>query len=103
MNTRKENNYVISLKARSDIKSIAKYTIKEFGVSQSLKYANGLKLTFAALAHNPELGRYYVAVKNQMLLRYRYKSHVVFYYIDTQEIFIVRVLGGNMDFPKHLK
>ncbi|MFS4494572.1 type II toxin-antitoxin system RelE/ParE family toxin [Maribacter sp. 2308TA10-17] len=98
-----ENKYIISIKAKNDIKSIAKYTIKEFGKSQSLKYANGLKLILGELANNPELGRRYVAVKNQMLLRYRFKSHVVFYYIISDGIFIVRVFGGKMDFPKHLK
>lgn len=98
-----ENNYVISVKARSDIKSIAKYTIKEFGENQSLKYAHGLKEVLRELANNPELGRRYVAVKNQMLLRHRYKSHVIFYFINQKEIFIVRILGGMMDFPKHLK
>jgi|SRR5680860_548170 len=98
-----KTSYVISAKAKSDIKSIAKYTIKEFGERQSLKYAHGLKQALGELADNPELGRRYVAIKNQMLLRYRYKSHVIFYYIDQKEIFIVRVLGGMMDFPKHLK
>lgn len=98
-----KNSYVISVKAKSDIKSIAKYTIKEFGERQSLKYAKGLKKVLGELANNPELGRRYVAVKNQMLLRYRYKSHVIFYFIEHKGIFIVRVLGGMMDFPKHLK
>ncbi|MFD0798478.1 type II toxin-antitoxin system RelE/ParE family toxin [Maribacter chungangensis] len=98
-----KNRYVISVMARSDIKSIAKYTIKKFGESQSLKYAKGLKEILGELANNPDLGRRYVAIKNQMLLRYRYKSHVIFYYIDSNGIFIVRVLGGKMDFPKHLK
>lgn len=99
-----KNSYcVISVKAKSDIKSIAKYTIKEFGENQSLKYAFGLKEILKELVNNPELGKRYVAVKNQMLLRYRYKSHVVFYYIDHKGIFIVRVLGGKMDFPNHLK
>lgn len=95
-------NYVISVKAKGDIKSIAKYTIKEFGENQSLKYAHGLKEVLGELANNPELGRRYVAVKNQMLLRYRYKSHIIFYYIDTKGIFIVRILGGKMNFPMHL-
>lgn len=98
-----ENSYILSVKAKSDIKSIAKYTIKEFGTSQSLKYAKGLKDILGELSNNPDMGRRYVAVKNQMLLRYRYKSHVVFYYIDAKFIFIVRVLGGKMDFPEHLK
>lgn len=98
-----KTSYVISVKAKSDIKSIAKYTIKELGERQSLKYAQGLKKALGELADNPELGRRYVAVKNKMLLRYRYKSHVVFYYIESKGIFIVRILGGKMDFPKHLK
>lgn len=98
-----KTNYVISDRAKDDIKTIARYTIKEFGVSQSMKYAKGLKETLGELANNPDLGRRYVAVKNQMLLRYRYRSHIVFYYINGKEIFIVRVLGGKMDFAKHLK
>lgn len=98
-----ENSYILSVKASRDIKSIAKYTIKEFGKSQSLKYAKGLKDVLGELSNNPDMGRRYVAIKNQMLLRYRYKSHVVFYYIDAKYIFIVRILSGKMDFPKHLK
>ena len=98
-----ESSYVISSKAKGEIKSIAKYTIREFGERQSLKYAHGLKEILAELSNNPELGRRYVAVRNQMLLRYRYKSHVIFYYIDQKGIFVVRILGGMMDFPKHLK
>ena len=98
-----KSNYIISIKAKGDIKSIAKYTIKEFGEKQSLKYAIGLKNVLEELASNPNLGRRYVAVKDQMLLRYRYKSHIIFYYINQKEFFIVRVLGGVMDFPKHLK
>lgn len=97
------NKYVISVKAKSDIKSIAKYTIEKFGEDQSLKYAQGLKTILADLGDNPNLGKRYVAIKDKMLLRYRYKAHVVFYYKTPSEIFIVRVLGGMMDFPKHLK
>jgi len=98
-----ESSYVISSRAIGDIKSIAKYTIREFGERQSLKYAHGLKEVLTELSNNPELGRRYVAVRNKMLLRYRYKSLVIFYYIDPKGIFIVRIPGGMMDFTKHLK
>ncbi|WP_421824553.1 type II toxin-antitoxin system RelE/ParE family toxin [Flagellimonas oceanensis] len=98
-----KNKYVISAKARSDLKAIAKYTIEKFGEGQSLKYAQGFKTILADLASNPELGRRYVAVKDKMLSRYRFKAHVIFYYVENGKIFIVRVLGGRMDFPKHLK
>jgi len=97
------NKYVLSATARTDMKAIAKYTIEKLGETQSLKYAEGLKKILANLAENPKLGRSYVAVKNKMLFRFRYKAHVIFYYETPNEIFIVRVLGGKMDFPKHLK
>ena len=103
MSSMPANSYIISAKAKADIKSIAKYIIKKFGKGQSLKYAEGLKITLQELAQNPELGKRYVAVKNRMLLRYRYKSHVIFYHMDDNGIFIVRVLGGKMHFAKHLK
>ncbi|WP_169630365.1 type II toxin-antitoxin system RelE/ParE family toxin [Flavobacterium sp. ASW18X] len=96
------NKYIISAKARADFKAIAKFTVLKFGEQQSLKYAAGLKSVLAELAENPELGRRYVAIKDKMLLRYRYKAHVIYYYLMENEIFIVRVLGGRMDFPKHL-
>ena len=68
MSTMPENRYIISAKARADMKSIAKYTIEKFGEGQSLKYAQGLKITLQELAQNPEMGKRYVAVKNLMLL-----------------------------------
>lgn len=98
-----QNKFVISAKAKADLKAIAKYTIEKFGEGQSLKYAHGLKTILADLGDNPELGKRYVAVKDKMLSRYRYKAHVIFYYVENGKIFIVRVLGGRMDFPKHLK
>ena len=96
------NKYVISARAKADIKAIARYTLENFGKNQSLKYAQGLKELLEELAQNPDLGSRYIAVKDQMVLRYRYKSHVIFYFIHNEKIFIVRVLGGMMDFSKHL-
>ena len=98
-----KNRYVISAKAKHDLKQIAKYTIENFGETQSLRYAKGLRKVLEELSENPQLGKNYVAIKNKMLLRYRFKSHVIFYYKSENDIFIVRVLGGRMDFPRYLK
>lgn len=97
------NKYIISVRAKKDIKSIAKYTVENFGEAQALKYAKGLKEVIEELSDNPELGRRYVPIKNHILFRHRFKSHVIFYYNNEVGIFIVRVLGGRMDFHKHLK
>ena len=98
-----KNEYVISGLAKEDIKRIASFTIENFGLRQSLKYAHDLKGTLSALAENPGLGKSYVAVKDKMLFRYRYRAHVIFYHKTESGIFIVRVLGGRMDFQKHLR
>ena len=96
------NKYVNSVKASDDIKAIAKYTIDKFGESQSLKYAQGFKNILNELGDNPELGRRYLAIKDKMVFRYRYMAHVIFYYKIQDQIFIVRVLGGKMDYKRHL-
>ncbi|MEL7270340.1 MAG: type II toxin-antitoxin system RelE/ParE family toxin [Bacteroidota bacterium] len=98
-----KNRYVISATAKQDLKQIAKYTIENFGGTQSLRYAQGLRKVLEELAENPQLGKNYVAVKDRMLLRYRFTSHVIFYYKSENGIFIVRVLGGRMDFSRYLK
>jgi toxin ParE1/3/4 len=103
MNTMPVSKYIISVRAKKDIKSIAKYTVENFGEPQALKYAKGLKKVMEELADNPELGKRYVPIKNQMLFKHKFKSHVIFYHKNDLGIFIVRVLGGRMDFPKHLK
>lgn len=86
--------------ARADFKAIAKYTVEKFGEGQSLKYAEDLKSVLTDLGDNPELGRRYVAVKDKMLFRYRYKAHVIFYYKTVNEIFIVRCFGRQNGFSK---
>ncbi|WP_423999116.1 type II toxin-antitoxin system RelE/ParE family toxin [Maribacter sp. IgM3_T14_3] len=68
-----DNSCILSVKAKSDIKFFAKFTIREFCTTQSSKYAKGLKDILEELSNNSDMGRRYVAVKNQMLLRYRYK------------------------------
>ena len=86
--------------ARADLKAIAKFTIEKFGEEQSLRYAQGFRTILADLADNPELGRRYVAVKDKMFSRYRFKAHVIFYYVENGKIFIVRVLSRSNGFPK---
>ncbi|MEM6515251.1 MAG: type II toxin-antitoxin system RelE/ParE family toxin [Bacteroidota bacterium] len=56
------NNYVLNVAAKRYIKSIAIYTIENFGVSQSLKYAEALKSELEKIAINPEFGRRYVLI-----------------------------------------
>jgi toxin ParE1/3/4 len=96
------NKVILSVKASKDVKSILLYTLREFGERQSRLYFEGLTEVLEKLAFNPKLGKPFIAVKNQAILRYRYQSHVIFYCVRTNGIFIVRILGGQMDFTRHL-
>jgi toxin ParE1/3/4 len=96
------NKIVLSVKASKDVKSILLYTLQEFGERQSRLYFEGLTEVFEKIAFDPKLGRLFSVVKNQPILRYRYQSHVLFYVVRKGGIFIVRILGGQMDFTRHL-
>lgn len=100
---RQKTNYVLSVRAKEDIKGIAEFTIEKFGIDQSIKYAEGMKNILDKISLNPDLGRRYIPTKRKMLFRYRYKAHMIFYYPTKQGIFVVRVLGGKMDFLRHIR
>lgn len=100
---KRENKYILSVRAEQDIGNIARFTIEKFGVDQSLKYSEELKKTITKLSANPDIGRAYIPTKRKMLLRYKFKTHMIFYYPTPDGIFVVRVLGGRMNFRKHIK
>ncbi len=96
------SKFQLSQTAESDIALIADYTIYKFGIGQARKYRDGLLHTFAQLPENPSLGRIFKLHGPKLLKRNRYRSHVVFYAEIDTGILIVRILGGMMDFERHL-
>lgn len=94
------NSYKLSRLASADLEEIAEYTIESFGIEQARRYRDGLKICFDQLANNPALGK-----RSEQLMRglrrFEHQSHVVFYIIEPEEIFIVRVLHSSMDVPRH--
>jgi len=93
---------ILSKSAQSDIVAIADYTIKNFGIKQARKYRDSLISCFEDLSNRPERGRLYLHKDDTLVLRYRHKSHVVFYKRTNTGILIIRVLGERMDFIRHL-
>lgn len=94
--------YILSKGAQKDIVGIADYTIENFGIKQARKYRDGLISCFEDLSKSPERGRLYLHKDDTLLMRYRHKSHIVFYKRTNQGILIIRVLGERMDFIRHL-
>ncbi len=99
---KEQNNYTLSVRASIDLRGIADFTIKKFGIKQSEIYKDSLTTILNKLGKHPEIGREYIAIKNSMISRYRFKAHIIFFYPLEEKIFVVRILGNNMNFVKHL-
>ena len=48
--------YRLTRQAKSDIKTIYRYTVENFGGGQAQKYLDGLEYSFDMLADNPKMG-----------------------------------------------
>ena len=84
-----------------DLGAIHEYTIANFGLSQAQRYLNGMHERFEDLARQPMLGR----AASQLapnLRRYEYRSHIVFYVSEHENVLIVRVLHQSMDVRRHV-
>jgi toxin ParE1/3/4 len=86
----------ISARAAMDIRDIARFTIRTFGVNQARRYRDDLQRCFESLADNPMLGRSAEALAAK-LRRFELRSHVVFYRPDEGGILVVRVLHASTD------
>ncbi|MBY5958653.1 type II toxin-antitoxin system RelE/ParE family toxin [Membranicola marinus] len=64
---KRENKYILSVRAKQDIGHIARCTIEKFGVDQSLMYSEELIKTITKLSANPDIGRAYIPTRRKML------------------------------------
>ena len=83
--------------ALDDLTAIWDYTLSQWSEHQAEKYYNLIMASCMDLAHNPQLGKSYTVVL-QNILGYKCGEHIIFYQeIEKNEIEIVRVLHGMMD------
>lgn len=84
--------YRLSRLAEDDLAGIAEYGDEHFGIVQSDRYREQLKLRFTLIAEQPYL---YQAI-NDIREGYRrsvFGGHSIYYRIDEQGVEIMRVLG----------
>ncbi len=93
--------YRLSNESENDIAGIYEYGIEKFGILQAQEYLIGLHNLFQTLTENPYLGRD-ASEFSPSLIRFNYKSHMVFYLKSDSDISIVRVLHQSMDYPQYL-
>lgn len=92
---------VIAHGARRDLKSIARYTEKEWGAARKTRYLAAIRECFAELLRHPALG----ASREDIDPAYRslpVGRHAIFYRVAGDDIIILRVLHQRMDVRLHL-
>jgi toxin ParE1/3/4 len=93
-------SYRLSAEAADDIENIGEFGIATFGLAQALKYLLALEARFDLLGQFPRLGLPTYDLRPG-LYRYPYASHTIFYTIEPDHVFIVRVLYAGADFKRH--
>ena len=84
-------------RALDDLIEIWDYTVEQWSENQAQTYYNLIMASCMDLANNPQLGRSYNII-SQNLLGYKCGEHIIFYQETVKnEIEIARVLHGMMD------
>lgn len=95
--------FYLSNKAVDDLSNIWEYTCDEWSEKQADIYYNSLLKTCKELAENPNLGKQYLEIGNN-ILGYLANKHIIFYQtISKKEIVIVRILHGSMDLKSRME
>jgi toxin ParE1/3/4 len=93
--------FQLTNKAYEDLKGIAKYTQATWGVEQRKEYLSRLDQSFHLIAENIGIGMNCDYIR-EGYHRYPVGKHVVFYKIEEETVFIVRVLHQSMDVERQL-
>ena len=89
-------------RALDDLIEIWDYTVEQWSENQAQTYYNLIMASCMDLANNPQLGKSYNII-SQNLLGYKCGEHIIFYQeIVKNEIEIARVLHGMMDLKNKL-
>ncbi len=94
-------SYRLSEIAGLDINDLYVDGVLKYGLRQADLYYNGLIERFEFLADNPDIGTNSDELAPNVQ-RFPYGRHVVFFISVDTETLIVRVLGEEMDFERHL-
>ena len=94
--------FFLTQRAKADLKSIASYTQKKWGIKQRNTYLTQIDTAFHVLSDNPIKGFNYDYIR-QGYFKYRVGKHLIFYRIVNLDIEIVRILHERMDIEQRLR
>jgi len=93
---------VIAPVAKTDLKDIYQYGLRQWGQTQSERYLENIKEQFWTLTEQPLIG----VDRSDLLSGARslvIESHTLFYRVTPDTLEIIRVLHGRQDPQRHLK
>jgi len=91
----------LSKDAEQDLVDIYVYSFQQFGEAQAESYHQGLVDHFDSLARNPNMGRDFSFVKEN-IRRSNCASHAVYYHVTGLDVLVLRVLHQSRDPARHL-
>ena len=94
--------YKLTNKAVEDLSRIWDYTFEVWSEQQADKYYDGLISNCQEIAENPELGKKYDGISEQ-LLGMKANRHIIFYRtLNENYVEITRILHERMDLKKRI-
>jgi len=91
------STFTLTRRAKTDLKSIAKFTEKRWGREQRYIYIKQFDDTFHVLSDTPEIGNNCDYIKENYQ-KFPQGSHIIFYRkTSLKNIQIIRILHKNMD------
>jgi toxin ParE1/3/4 len=94
-------DYTLSNKAVADLENIYLYSRKTFGEAKADAYFSSLSDCLDILTENPRLGHRAAHILPGLFC-HQHAHHLVFYLIEPNGIFIVRLLHRAMEPARHL-
>jgi toxin ParE1/3/4 len=94
--------YKLSAAAAKDIELLLDQSVVQFGIQRTQIYFESLEHCLELLGENPQLGSAADDIR-ESYRRFPHESHVIFYSVRQDEVFIVRILHKHMDALRHLQ
>ncbi len=93
--------YKLSNKSVEDFELIYEYTYLNFGEKKADTYTDDIEKCLLLLSHSPQIGRSLDKIKKG-IYRHDHENHAIFYQIENNFIFIIRILHQQMNPMLHL-
>ncbi|WP_111638045.1 type II toxin-antitoxin system RelE/ParE family toxin [Marinomonas shanghaiensis] len=87
--------YYLTPDAKSDLVGIHRFTLANWGITQSKQYLFGIRQTIRLLAESPSLGKSRPEIRENVF-SFPYGSHVIYYVEGKNQVVVFAVLHKSM-------